>query len=59
MKIYLYFDDHDPPHIHIRGQNKAEIYIQTGRYKSGVLPLNKQRNMHVWLNKYQDDIMKA
>lgn len=59
MKIYLYFDDHDPPHIHIRGQDKAEIYIQTSGYKNGLLPLNKERNTLIWLNAYQDDIMKA
>lgn len=59
MKIYVYFDDHDPPHFHIRGQDKAEIYIKTGAYKNGLLPLKKQRDILQWLNEYRNDIMEA
>lgn len=59
MKIYVYFDDHDPPHFHVRGEDKAEIYINTGKYKNGLLPLKKQRDIIVWLNKHRNDIMKT
>lgn len=45
MKLYIYFDDHDPPHIHIRGQDKAEIYIQSREYKNGSLPNKQLRNV--------------
>lgn len=59
MKIYVYFDDHDPPHFHVRGQDKAEIYINTGEYKNGLLPLKKRRDILIWLNKYRNDIMET
>ncbi|GAA0432130.1 DUF4160 domain-containing protein [Lentibacillus halophilus] len=55
----MYFDDHDPPHFHVRGQNKAEIYIGSGRYKNGSLPIKKQRDVIVWLNRNKRAIMKA
>lgn len=46
MRILLYFDDHDLPHIHIVGEDKAEVYInyiQDGFYKAGKLPVKKER----------------
>ncbi|WP_138420439.1 DUF4160 domain-containing protein [Aquibacillus sediminis] len=59
MKIYIYFDDPYPPHIHIRGKHKAELYIKTGEYKNGSLPNKQLRNDLLWLNEYQHDIMEA
>jgi hypothetical protein len=62
MKILLYFDDHDPPHVHIIGEDRAEVYInyeQDGFYKAGVLPVKKEKVIKEWINAYYDDIMKA
>lgn len=61
MAIYVYFDDHDPPHFHIRGQEKTRMNILTGEYLKGDPPLskNKERDILIWLRKNRNDIMKA
>lgn len=61
MKIYLYFDDHDPPHFHVRGQEKTRVKIITGEYLEGDPPLqrNKEKKLIEWLSIYRNDIMKA
>lgn len=53
MKIYLYFDDHDPPHLHVRGQDKTRINILTGEYLEGdpPLPHKKEKKLREGLNK--------
>jgi hypothetical protein len=61
MSIYVYFDDHEPPHFHVRGNEKTRINIITGGYLKGdhALPKNKERDIQIWLKKYRNDIMKA
>lgn len=47
MKIYLYYDDHDPPHFHVRGQDKTRVKIVTGEYLDGdpILPRSKEKKL--------------
>jgi hypothetical protein len=61
MTIYIYFDDHEPPHFHVRGQEKTRINIVTGEYLKGdnSLSKNKERDILIWLQKNRNDIMKA
>lgn len=62
MRILLYFDDHDPPHFHIVGEDRAEVHInyeQDGFYKAGKLSAKKERMIKDWIDEYYDDIMKA
>lgn len=61
MTIYIYFDDHEPPHFHVRGNDKTRLNIITGEYLKGdkPLPRNKERDIHIWLEKNRNDIMKA
>ncbi|WP_139195389.1 DUF4160 domain-containing protein [Mesobacillus persicus] len=60
MTIYIYFDDHEPPHFHVRGNDKTRLNIITGEYLKGdkLLPRNKERDIHIWLEKNRNDIMK-
>lgn len=61
MKIYLYFDDHDPPHFHVRGQDKTRINILTGEYLAGdpTLPRSKEKKLIEWLEIHKTDMIKA
>jgi hypothetical protein len=61
MKIYLYYDDHEPPHFHVRGQWKTRIEIHSGQYMKGDAPLPKgqEKDVLAWLEKYRDDMMKG
>ncbi|MGZ4161802.1 MAG: DUF4160 domain-containing protein [Neobacillus sp.] len=61
MTIYIYFDDREPPHFHVKGQEKTRIHIITGEYLKGDNPLsnNKERTIQIWLEKNRNDIKKA
>lgn len=62
MKILIYFDDHDPPHLHIVGEDKAEVninYVEDGFYKAGKLPAKKERMIREWIDNFYVDIMNA
>ncbi|HHW38999.1 MAG TPA: DUF4160 domain-containing protein [Bacillales bacterium] len=61
MKIYLYFDDHDPPHFHVRGPDKTRINIINGEYLDGDQPLPriKEKKVLKWLEMNKIDMIKA
>ena len=61
MTIVLYYNDHDPPHIHIVGEYKTRIEINTGEYLKGdnPLPRNKEKEVLRWLELWHDDIMEG
>ena len=61
MSIYLYFDDHDPPHFHVRGQDKTRVNIMTGEYLDGdpSLPRSKEKKLIEWLEIHKTDMINA
>jgi hypothetical protein len=51
--IYMYYDDHSPPHFHaIYGQYEAEILIAGGEILKGVLPQRTQSLVKEWATLY-------
>ncbi|WP_144390993.1 DUF4160 domain-containing protein [Indiicoccus explosivorum] len=61
MKIYHYYDDHDPPHFHVRGQDKTRIEIATGNYLNDdpSLPRSKERQLKKWLDLHRRELLVA
>ena len=61
MSIYLYFDDHDPPHFHVRGQDKTRVNIMAGKYLDGdpPLPRSKEKKLMEWLEIHKTDMISA
>ena len=48
LSIYLYFDDHPPPHFHVRaGSGAAVVEIRTGRI-DGDLSARQRSDIESW-----------
>ena len=49
IAIYIYWDDHNPPHLHARyGRAKALVRISDGTIISGELPPTATRLVREW-----------
>jgi hypothetical protein len=61
LTIVLYYNDHDPPHFHVIGENQTRIGIETGAYLKGdnPLPSSKEKDVLKWLEMWRNDIMKG
>lgn len=60
MKIYVYYGDHLPPHIHVYyNEYHMIIVIESGKQYSGRLPVNKYKKINKWLYKNADWIKEA
>lgn len=58
--IYVYPNDHPPPHIHVRKDNKdAEIEILTGKIIAGKLTVPLHKIVRKWLKEQQIAISRA
>ena len=57
IAIYLYYEDHDPPHVHARyGEHQARIVIATGALLNGSLPRRAQRMVDEWVAAHRMDL---
>ena len=55
----LYFDDHPPPHIHVKYQNfEASVLIETGEVNVGKLPPRVQKLVRKWLSQNKRMILE-
>ena len=49
IEIYLYFDDHMPPHFHAKyNSNEALVDIESSCVLKGALPSNKLKLVLAW-----------
>ena len=59
MVMYMYWDEHPPPHFHVRfGGMWAQIDIQTGQLMDGALPRKKLKKVEEWRKLHIDDLLK-
>ena len=57
IAIYLYYEDHPPPHIHARyGEHQAKISIATGEVFEGSLPRRASRLVAEWVSEHADEL---
>jgi hypothetical protein len=60
IQIYLYPNDHDPPHFHVRyGEFKARINIETGAITKGKLPNKARLLTEEWRLIHQAELLKS
>lgn len=57
--IYMYFDDHDPPHFHAEyGEHHARFHIDSGRNIDGRLPFRAQRLVTDWAGLHRVELIE-
>jgi Domain of unknown function (DUF4160) len=57
IAIYLYYEDHPPPHLHARyGDHEAKVSIVSGQAIDGSLPRRAARLVAEWVNEHSDDL---
>ncbi len=58
--IYLYWDDHNPPHYHATyGEHEAWIVIRTAEVLHGALPTRALRLVRTWHRLHQAELEDA
>ncbi|MCD8312770.1 MAG: DUF4160 domain-containing protein [Bacteroidales bacterium] len=56
--IMMFYDDHNPPHFHIRyNEYRAVMDIETGTV-SGNLPRRVLNMVYEWLDLHKDELMQ-
>ena len=58
LLIQMYFDEHNPPHIHVRYQSdKATFNIHSGDMKEGSLSKRNIRLVQAWIELHRDELL--
>ncbi|MGB9825379.1 MAG: DUF4160 domain-containing protein [Desulfofundulus sp.] len=59
IKIYMYYYDHDPPHIHLRGRGfSAAISIPDRKLLAGRLPRHLEGPVASWIREERERLME-
>lgn len=57
IAIYLYFEDHPPPHVHARyGGHHAKVSILDGRVIEGALSRRAARLVQEWVSLHHSEL---
>jgi len=56
--IYMYYNDHDPPHLHARyGAYEMRMEIQTARMITGNLPRRARQFVAEWVALHRAELL--
>ena len=56
--IQMYFDEHNPPHIHVRYQGETAVFnIQSGDLTDGSLSKRNIRFVQAWIELHREDLL--
>jgi hypothetical protein len=54
----MYFDEHNPPHIHVRYQNESAIFsIPSGDMTEGKFSSRNIRLVQAWIELHREELM--
>ena len=57
-KIYIYYQDHNPPHVHIvQSEHAAEVSIETQEVIEGRIPLKLRKQAVNWIRDHAKELM--
>ena len=60
IAIYLYYEDHNPPHFHARyAEHEARVIIATGELLDGSLPRRALRLVGEWVDEHRDELLEC
>jgi len=52
----MYWDDHQPPHLHARYQDSKALYKFDGDLLSGKLPMKQDKLVKAWIELHKDEL---
>ena len=55
--ISMYYDDHNPPHIHAHYQDDEAVFDFDGNIIKGSFPRKQRRLVEAWLEIHQDELI--
>lgn len=58
IRIYMYFDDHNPPHFHAVYQDFEAEFLLDGTLLRGSLPPKQQKQVEVWADLHQTELVQ-
>jgi len=53
----MYYQDHNPPHIHVRYQSNKALINTAGDIIEGELPKKQLRLVQAWIELHRDEIL--
>lgn len=57
--ITMYFDEHNPPHFHIRyNEHRASMEVQTMNLIAGALPARVRGLVEEWAELHKDELLE-
>ncbi|MEW6676734.1 MAG: DUF4160 domain-containing protein [Pseudomonadota bacterium] len=57
--ISMYFDDHNPPHFHVRyNEHRAVFAIRNGNLLDGQMPARVRGLVEEWAEQHQDELLE-
>ncbi len=59
IKVYIYADDHNPPHIHVfYSEHEELIVIRTLDTYTGEIPVSQRKKLVRWASQNTEFLMK-
>lgn len=59
LAFYIYFNDHNPPHVHIHyGEFKLVIAIEGAELMEGYLPKRQRKLAQAVISKYKEEFQE-
>ena len=58
VKIYMYYQDHNPPHFHARHDGQSEVFDLDGNSMEGSIDQKKSKAVRKWAKKNKKLLQK-
>ena len=58
ISIYMYMEDHNPPHFHVKYQEYEAIVTIEDGIVTGSLPRRALRLIYEWLDMHKEELIK-
>lgn len=55
--IRMYYDDHNPPHIHAIYNDTEAVYDLSGNVIEGMLPTKQRKLVEAWISIHEDELL--
>ena len=56
IRITMQYDDHNPPHFHVKSGSYKATYDFNGTLKAGYLPTREERLVLAWVELYREQL---